>query len=226
MCHATACWSTHYARRLELDSVCGSGRRDHVGATGTDVASASGRFASRSRPIARTGGPQLAELVSATIGDAPSAPPRPKRPPSGRKPGGQPGHLGHGRKLIPVEQVQHRIDLKPTTCDQCGTLLLGEDTQPVRHQVLDLPRVEPEVTEYRQHTLTCVACGAQTQAEWPAEIPSGSFGPRLQATVGYLTGRVGVSQRDVAELLHTLFQTELSLGSLPGPRRPSQCGAG
>jgi hypothetical protein len=39
------------------------------------------------------------------------------------------------------------IDLKPTRCDQCGALLLGEDAQPVRHQVTDLPRVEPEVTE-------------------------------------------------------------------------------
>jgi transposase len=147
--------------------------------------------------------------------DAPSAPPRPKRPPSGRKPGGQPGHLGHGRKLIPVEQVQHLIDLKPTTCGHCGALLLGEDAQPVRHQVTELPRVEPEVTEYRQHTLTCVACGTQTQAELPAGIPSGRFGPRLQALVGYLTGRIGISQRDVAEILHTLFHTELSLGSIP-----------
>ena len=82
--------------------------------------------------------------------------PRPKRPPTGRKPGGQVGHLGHGRKLIPVEQVQHVVDLKPTACDQCGALLLGEDAQPARRQVTDLPRVEPEVTEYRQHTVKCL----------------------------------------------------------------------
>jgi transposase len=91
--------------------------------------------------------------------DGPSARPRPKRAPSGRQPGGQVGHLGHGRKLIPVEQVQHVIDLKPTACDQCGALLLGEDAQPVRRQVTDLPRVEPEVTEYRQHRLRCLMCG-------------------------------------------------------------------
>src|SRR3972149_1922723 len=103
--------------------------------------------------------------------DAPSPPPRPKRPPSGRKPGGQPGHMGHGRKLIPVEQVQHVIDLKPTACDQCGALLLGEDAQPVRRQVTDLPRVEPEVTEYRQHTLKCLRGGARTAAEVPAGAP-------------------------------------------------------
>jgi transposase len=150
--------------------------------------------------------------------DAPSASPRPKRAPSGRKPGGQLGHTGHGRKLVLVEQVQRVLDLKPTECDQCGALLMGEDVQPVRRQVTELPRVEPEVTEYRQHTLTCLACGAQTRAEFPAEMPSGSFGPRVQATVGYLTGRIGVSQRDVEEVLQTVFHTDISLGSIPRVR--------
>jgi transposase len=149
------------------------------------------------------------------LSDAPSAPPRPKRAPSGRKPGGQAGHPGHGRKLVSVEQVQRVIDLKPTGCDQCGALLMGKDAHPVRRQVTELPRVEPEVTEYRQHTLTCLACGAQTQAEFPAEVPAGCFGPRVQATVGYLTGRIGVSQRDVEEVMQTVFHTDISLGSIP-----------
>jgi transposase len=146
--------------------------------------------------------------------DGPRARPRPKRPPTGRKPGGQAGHLGHGRKLIPVEQVQHVVDLKPTACDQCGALLLGEDAQPARRQVTDLPRVEPEVTEYRQHTLKCLVCGARIAAEFPVGIPAGSCGSRLQATVGYLTGRIGVSQREVEEVLQTVFHTDLSLGSI------------
>jgi transposase len=37
----------------------------------------------------------------------------------------------------------------------------------------------------------------------------------LQATVAYLTGRIGVSQRDVEEVLQTVFHTDLSLGSVP-----------
>lgn len=147
--------------------------------------------------------------------DAPSAPSRPKRAPSGRKPGGQKGHPGHGRKLIPVEQVQHVIDLKPIQCHNCGALLLGEDAQPVRHQVTELPRVEPEVTEYRQQTLPCLACGTSTQAARPPDMPSGNFGPRVQATVGYLTGRIGASQRDVEEVLQTVFHLDLGLGSIP-----------
>jgi transposase len=147
--------------------------------------------------------------------DAPNVPPHSQRAPSGRKVGGQKGHTGHGRKLVPVEKVTRLMSLKPTRCHACGALLLGEDAHPVRHQVTDLPRVKPEVTEYQQHTLMCLACGTQTQAEFPAEMPTGSFGPRVQATVAYLTGRFGTSQRDVQEILQTIFHTDLSLGSIP-----------
>jgi transposase len=146
--------------------------------------------------------------------DPPSAPPRPAKEPSGRKPGGQPGHQGQGRTLKPVGDVDQVIEVKPERCAQCGTLLLGEDLAPERHQVTDLPRIKPIVTEYRRHTLGCVACGAATQGAWPAGMPRGSFGPGLQATVGYWTGRVGMSQREVHEVLAGVCQTEVSVGSI------------
>ncbi|MBF8286153.1 MAG: zf-IS66 protein [Anaerolineales bacterium] len=117
--------------------------------------------------------------------------------------------------LKPFAQVDHVVVARPIQCVACGALLLGEDAQPVRHQVTELPRIEPEVTEYQRHTVTCLACGAHTQAPWPAAMPAGSFGPRAQATVGYVTGRMGVSQRDVEEMLETVFHTDLSLGSIP-----------
>ena len=144
--------------------------------------------------------------------DPPQAKPRAAKEPTGRKSGGQPGHEGHGRKLKPESEVDQIIDVRPEQCGQCGTLLLGEDAEPERHQVTDLPRITPVVTEYRRHCLWCVACGARTQAAWPATMPTGSFGPRVQATVGYLTGRIGASQREVQEIFATLCQTEVSVG--------------
>jgi transposase len=146
--------------------------------------------------------------------DPPQAKPRPAKEPSGRKTGGQPGHEGHSRQLKPEREVDHIIDVRPEQCGRCGTLLLGEDAAPERHQVTDLPRLRPIVTEYRRHCLWCVACGAGTQAPWSATMPVGSFGPRVQATVGYLTGRIGASQREVQEILATLCQTEVSVGSI------------
>jgi transposase len=103
---------------------------------------------------------------------------------------------------------------KPVTCATCGALLLGEDLHPVRHQVSELPRVEPELIEYQLHTLACCVCGAQNAAEWPADMPKGSFGERLQATVAYLGGRFGISHRDIEEALETIFHVEISLGSI------------
>lgn len=146
--------------------------------------------------------------------DPPSVAPKQKTP-TGRKPGGQPGHQGHGRALKPASQVHRFVDAKPEACAHCGALLLGDDPQPERHQVTELPRIEAVVTEYRKHTLKCLACGELTEAQWPQDMPSGSFGPRLTATVGYLTGRMGISQRDVQEGLEAIAHTEMSLGSIP-----------
>ena len=146
--------------------------------------------------------------------DPPSAKPRAAKVPSGRPSGGQPGHEGHGRKFKPESEVDQVIDVRPEQCGQCGTLVLGDDAEPERHQVTDFPRITPVVTEYRRHCLRCVACGARTQAPWPATMPPGSFGPRVQATVGYLTGRIGASQRDVQDMLATLWQTEVSVGGI------------
>jgi transposase len=146
--------------------------------------------------------------------DPPSARPRSTKEPTGRKSGGQPGHEGRGRKLKPEREVDQIVDVRPESCEQCGALLLGDDNNPERHQVTELPRITPLVTEYRRHCLCCAVCGASTQAPWPTAMPSGSFGPRVQATVGYLTGRLGASQREVQDLLATVCHTEVSLGSV------------
>jgi transposase len=146
--------------------------------------------------------------------DPPSAAPRAPRTPSGRKRGGQKGHKGHGRKLKSVAEVTRIVDVKPVCCTGCGALLLGEDAHPVRHQVTELPRIEPEVVGYRQHTISCLVCGTETTSDWPADMPTGGFGPRVEATVGYLAGRMGMSQRDVQEAMSALFHTDMALGSV------------
>ena len=48
---------------------------------------------------------------------------RPKRPRGKRRGGGQPGHPGHTRTLIPVEEVDEVVVLKPEQCSGCHSLL-------------------------------------------------------------------------------------------------------
>src|SRR5215831_16123515 len=85
--------------------------------------------------------------------DPPQTKPRAAKEPSGRKSGGQAGHEGHGRKLKPESEVDQIIEVRPERCGQCGTLLLGDDREPERHQVIEVPRGAPIVTEYRRHCL-------------------------------------------------------------------------
>ena len=46
---------------------------------------------------------------------------RPRRPPGKRRRGGQPGHPGHTRTLVPVEEVDEVVVLKPQQCSRCRT---------------------------------------------------------------------------------------------------------
>lgn len=138
-----------------------------------------------------------------------------RRPKSERQRGGQPGHTGTTRKLVPLEQVKASYDLKPSVCRECGEPLSGEDSAPYRHQVSDIPSVVVEVMEYRVHTLACGQCGWETSAELPAGVPASAFGPRLQAMISLLSGRYHLSKRDAAEVMSDFFGAEVSLGSVP-----------
>jgi transposase len=134
---------------------------------------------------------------------------------SGRKRGGQPGHPGRQRKLVSVEELKAAYDLKPATCRCCGEGLSGEDLQPYRHQVAEIPPVKVEVTEYRLHAITCSTCGTVTRAQLPAGVPQGGFGPRFQAMVSILSGRYHLSKRETVGILDDFFAVDLGLGSVP-----------
>ena len=148
--------------------------------------------------------------------DGPEVPPKPRRrAKSGRKRGAQPGHKGTTRKLAPIEQVKESHDVKPDACCRCGHALVGEDTEPYRHQVTEIPPVVAEVTEYRLHTLACSECGAETRAKLPAGVPQGAFGPRLQSMVSLLSGHYHLSKRDTVDVMADFFQANVGLGSVP-----------
>jgi transposase len=149
--------------------------------------------------------------------DPPSAPPRPRKPSSRRRPGGQPGHEGRNRPLLPLQRVDEVIEHWPERCRACARVFGAferVDAAPLqRHQVSELPPIAVTVTEHRLHRLRCPACAACTRAELPTELPAGAFGPRLQAAVATLAVRNRVSRRDTVELVRDLFGAELSAGS-------------
>jgi transposase len=146
-----------------------------------------------------------------------SAPPqyqRPPRPRSKRRRGGQPGHPGHTRLLIPVEAVDEVVVIKPDQCTHGHAPLAGDDPQPWRHQVLEIPPITPVVTESQWHQLVCTACGEVTRAPWPAGVPSGTSGPRLQATVAWCTGAYRLSKRTTQPMRDEVCGVPMSVGTI------------
>jgi transposase len=139
---------------------------------------------------------------------------RPRRPPSGRRPGGQPGHEGQTRAWVPVEEVNVVIPVKPEPCRRCQQPLQGDDPQPQRHQVTEIPPVKPIITEYRVHRLVCPACGEATRAALPAGVPPGGFGPRVQAITALCTGAYHLSKRTTQSVLQDLCGVPLCVGTI------------
>ena len=151
-------------------------------------------------------------------GPAAKARPRPPIKSKKRRPGGQPGHKGKTREILPVEQVDEMIEVFPTVCEGCGKPV-GTETrdcvvvgEPERRQVTEIPPVQPHVTEYRLHSLQC-PCGTITKAAAPP-IAQSAFGTRIQGIAAYLTACHRVSRRGLQEIFSTIFGVSICLGSV------------
>ncbi len=133
-----------------------------------------------------------------------------------RKRGGQPGHRGARRNLLPLEQVDEVVDHYPSACENCWeSLPQVPDPDAKRYQCTEIPPVKPHTTEHRRHSVCCPDCGYKTRAPYDEKlIPSSPFGPRLMATIALLTGVYHVSRRRTLDLLRDFFGIRLSLGAL------------
>jgi transposase len=146
----------------------------------------------------------------------PAAKPRKRRAPSGRKAGGQPGHKGAHRELLPVEQVGRVVEHRPKGCEHCRAAFTGTEAvvgPPTRHQITELPPVVVQVTEHQGLTVRCDQCGRTTAQTLPEVVRQSVFGPRLQAAIGALS-RHRLSRREVTEVAADLLGTSISVGSV------------
>lgn len=134
----------------------------------------------------------------------PHAKPLRDQPKSKKKRGGQPGHPRHQRTLLPTTQCHEVVPCVPTHCRQCGQGLTGLDPEPLRHQVWELPKIEPHVTEYQRHRLRC-SCGCSTCGPLPDGVPTGQAGPHLIAFSALLMACFRQSKRRAALFLNTIL---------------------
>ena len=139
---------------------------------------------------------------------------RGNRPPSGRKPGGQPGHEGHQRSLFPAGSVTSSEEVFPKRCRGCHRHLpkVAHGT-PLCHQTVDLPPIAPTVLRYLLHAVQC-PCGVVTRAPLPAGVPRGMCGPNLVAILTLLVGVYQMSRREAVSFASDVFGFRISLGAL------------
>lgn len=148
--------------------------------------------------------------------DGPGVKPHPKsqRTPSGRKPGGQPGHIGHTLPLI--EKPDAVVVHTPSQCKACGQSLEAVTaTRRERRQVVDIPPVKVQVIEHQAETKQCPRCGAETTGAFPEAVKApAQYGPGV-ATVGvYLNQEQLLPLERTCEVLADLFGCPIAEGTL------------
>jgi transposase len=149
----------------------------------------------------------------------PQAPPPVRKQPTGRKPGGQPGHSAHLRVRLPAERLTApTVHYLPDICEVCRDDLpqaFGpDDPEPRWHQVVELPEIPVQVTEYQAHARTCPNCGHVTWAKVPDDIRAHVCGPRLTATLSFLSSVLHASKRGIEEFVETVCRVPIALGTV------------
>jgi len=137
-----------------------------------------------------------------------------RRKGSGHKRGGQPGHPGAGPELLPIERCDQVEEHHPKHCRRCGTHPQGDDPEPLRHQVIEIPPITPLVTCHRLHRLVCPCCSTSTCATLPVDVEASRYGPRLSALVGLLGSAFPLSFSKTQALLDQLLGVEISRGAI------------
>ena len=191
------------AQKEEIDQL-----RGQLTALATDLASLRERIARSSRNSSKP-----------PSSDGPGFKPPERRKGSGRKRGGQPGHPGSGPELLPIERVDEVVEHHPEACRRCGTLLQGNDPEPLRHQVIEIPPITPLVIEHRRHRLVCPCCSTSTCASLPMNVEPSRYGPRLSALVGLLGSAFPLSFSKTQALLDQLLGVEISRGAIARVRQ-------
>ena len=133
---------------------------------------------------------------------------------TGRKPGGQPGHIGQTLHQSPTPNIIHSIALDH--CPDCDADLRDEPVaREEKRQVFDLPPIAMEVSEHRAESKWCPACAKWVAAAFPAGVSAPvQYGPGMQSVMSYLNIAQLLPCERTADVCQDLFGHRPSAGSV------------
>lgn len=136
------------------------------------------------------------------------------RKPSGKKPGGQPGHEGNTLELNDnVDNIMHE---RPDMCDKCGESLEGCDTElDYITQIISLPELKPLITEVRHYVTICRTCGNRVKAHSERRRSNAVvYDASVKGLVVYLSTVQFLPYNRIASFFKEVFGLEISQGSM------------
>jgi transposase len=135
---------------------------------------------------------------------------------SGKKPGGQPGHTGHGLHF--TGDIQETVRLETESCPCCGVSLHEvEGNKAETRYVHEVPKATMETTAFESYEKTCPCCGTVSRGEFPEPVKSTQqYGPNLRAYIVMLAAYGMVSMGRLRALLRGIFALEISEGTIAG----------
>jgi transposase len=133
---------------------------------------------------------------------------------SGRKPGGQPGHVGQTLRPSPTPDLEVSIPLDQ--CPNCACDLSGQPAEGAEtRQVFELPPIALKVTAYVAERKTCPCCQRRSSAAFPAEAAAPTqYGATMRAVMSYLQCAQFLPHERVADVCEDLFGHRPSAGSV------------
>jgi transposase len=139
--------------------------------------------------------------------------PKSSRIKSGKKPGGQPGHVGKTLALVDNPDFTEIHEVK--RCKNCDKNLEDEevDSYEIR-QVFDIPPVKIIVTEHRAEIKIC-SCGCTNKGKFPEEAPNPvQYGNRVTGLAVYLHDYQLIPYGRSCELLSDVCGCDISPATL------------
>ena len=150
----------------------------------------------------------------------PSSEPNRKRIPNsrektGRRPGGQPRHPGHARRM-PEPDVEVPLEPESECCPRCGCGMVATGNTR-EHSVTDV-EVRTRTTAYVSSERACPACGKTAWDPFPRGAENeANYGPGIKAAIAYLVGACNVSGANARGFVSAITggAVDVSAGSVP-----------